>query len=649
MADSSPSATAAAAAEAVVSESKPLPPPSLYDDLPPAYSASPPPSPPFTRRHPITHRIAYIMHSVDSGLPPTIPYPDSDSDSDVDSEARGGQRRRRRGESIRDSKALFLLRGTTTFDINIPNATTGDQRHQQKSTSASAATTPEPDRPLMRPNFPDMFPPLRHDVTVQCRKTWENQIRYIDLTRCLDWEESFRTGKKVSPVCPRKGVYDDNFVDECLAVLRRVHIAAKESCVWPDEFQIYGRTAALGDVWSHGSVVEVMENIRHEREKACKWTDIGRTDFEECGATLKKLWSVTSVGVDGFRHFESVVSTFPPEVKADCGECTMDWLMDVLLSWDDVDGGPLWQGARHFGKAKSVDIKTHISTIHNAASSCYDWYRVLHLLPDMFEKERHRTLTPKERGFCSNNLVSYRSFSVIYSSGCNNLKMYPAICSLPPLLFSTDIGYCEALLPFVPVYTPLTSPNEDPTFFLLAIAQISTLLCLSPPLQFLILNPSSKSTMKFLTTLLITAFAGTVVVSTHTHQSPKNNLQVRHPGVLPDNNDPESTGLGEQLKGTPAPFTIPKEVPDLLADSCPKKDLGFCGKENSCCPMKGTCCPMGAGCCADAGSGCFPDRDGRTRCCKLDMEKLCSSKNLYPEEYRMLSRRELLRCWELLC
>ncbi|KAG0134028.1 hypothetical protein HOY82DRAFT_668765 [Tuber indicum] len=96
------------------------------------------------------------------------------------------------------------------------------------------------------------------------------------------------------------------------------------------------------------------------------------------------------------------------------------------------------------------------------------------------------------------------------------------------------------------------------------------------------------------------------------------------------NNDPTSTGLGEQQEGTPALFTIPNEVPELLADSCPKY-LGFCGKEYSCCPMKGTCCPMSAGCCAEAGSGCFPDKDGKTRCCNLRAEKLCSSRTCIPK------------------
>ncbi|KAG0643699.1 hypothetical protein HOY80DRAFT_1032114 [Tuber brumale] len=136
--------------------------------------------------------------------------------------------------------------------------------------------------------------------------------------------------------------------------------------------------------------------------------------------------------------------------------------------------------------------------------------------------------------------------------------------------------------------------------------------------------------MQFLSILLVAAFASTVA-STRTHQTPKNHLRLHHPGVLPDNNDPASTGLSEQLEGTPALFTIPKEVPELLADSCPSKDLGFCGKENSCCPMKGTCCPMGAGCCAEAGSGCFPGKDGKTRCCNLSAEKLCSSRTCIPK------------------
>ena len=38
---------------------------------------------------------------------------------------------------------------------------------------------------------------------------------------------------------------------------------------------------------------------------------------------------------------------------------------------------------------------------------------------------------------------------------------------------------------------------------------------------------------------------------------------------------------------------------------------------------------MGAGCCAEAGSGCFWDKDGKTRCC-LKTEKLCSSKTCIP-------------------
>ncbi|KAG0133749.1 hypothetical protein HOY82DRAFT_590561 [Tuber indicum] len=44
------------------------------------------------------------------------------------------------------------------------------------------------------------------------------------------------------------------------------------------------------------------------------------------------------------------------------------------------------------------------------------------------------------------------------------------------------------------------------------------------------------------------------------------------------NNDPASTGLGEQLEGTPAIFTIPSEVPELLADSCPNKVLASAAK-----------------------------------------------------------------------
>ncbi|PWW77146.1 hypothetical protein C7212DRAFT_362818 [Tuber magnatum] len=127
--------------------------------------------------------------------------------------------------------------------------------------------------------------------------------------------------------------------------------------------------------------------------------------------------------------------------------------------------------------------------------------------------------------------------------------------------------------------------------------------------------------MKFFSVLLVTAFAS-AVASTHTHQTPKNHLQQQRPSFY----RPRRTA-----RRHPRPLYDPERSARTSIRLLPEKDLGFCGKENSCCPMKGACCPMGAGCCAGAGSGCFPDKDGKTRCCNMDMEKLCSSKTCIPK------------------
>lgn len=118
--------------------------------------------------------------------------------------------------------------------------------------------------------------------------------------------------------------------------------------------------------------------------------------------------------------------------------------------------------------------------------------------------------------------------------------------------------------------------------------------------------------------------------ATHVFTHASNHLHRKGIAGLPDNKaDPDTPDLKKQEPGYVPELMTPATPPSGLDGSFCADKTGFCGTRDACCSMGGVCCPTG-GCCNEPGTGCFPDKDGRTLCCKTT-EKLCGSKTCIPK------------------
>ncbi|KAI5851398.1 hypothetical protein DFP73DRAFT_153637 [Morchella snyderi] len=121
----------------------------------------------------------------------------------------------------------------------------------------------------------------------------------------------------------------------------------------------------------------------------------------------------------------------------------------------------------------------------------------------------------------------------------------------------------------------------------------------------------------------------TLLFATQVFTHANNLLHRKSPGIS-DKNDPEaSQDLEKQEPGYVPELMAPISLPSGLDGSFCADKTGFCGSKDACCSMGGVCCPSG-GCCNEPGTGCFPDKDGRTLCCKVT-EKLCGNKTCIPK------------------